>query len=758
MPRLPSPDDYALSTPQAARRLVDVPTIRREPDVYTGAAMQDIGVAAGKYADMLKEATDKLDTAKAQEALSKIQQARLDLTMGTQTAKGAYQAKGGDVLTPTYASGYRSQFDLATEGITKELTPAQLAKLKPHMQRESIGFQTDIARHSMAQAEVYTGIVNENRAKTHTSIGIAKRGDETALDTEVRALRDIANEEATRAGLTGKDDKEKDALIGIQQKYVSPVYVGAITGLLDDRKPELARKLLDKGRLDIEPGARLKLEEQVVKAEEGQKTLSVAGDELRRIEYTNTPTSRVASVMRDTLTAVTTRVESGGMGANGGMVDAKGNLIKGPVIQGGASKGQQAVGPHQFMPSTAKEAAKLAGVKWDEELFNGTSAESRKYHDTLHNAHIESLMKQFGTQAEIYAAYNGGAENVRKAQEKFAKTQKLIDMGASPVLPGSYNPAEGPLSFLDFMAKPSETKPYVSKAIALANSLPDMVRPTKAELETSMAAKFPGRPDLAKAAVGVVEHNLSIQEDARKTEIATTKESIFKLMGQGKAFIEISPSMLNKLPVLEQAAVEKEFRAFADGKARDSNQGFLKKIYDDPNFLARVDAAEWEGPARNLLSKYDYDRFSKQRAAIKGGDMSSIETLDTGSVGRALNTRLTFLGIDPTPKERDTTGVDIVVSARTAVEQSILSRQRTLGRKLTDKETTDHIDEMFRNREVVDPLWGGAKNISILATNASDIPSVARDQIEALLKKSGVTKPTDRQILEQYKKIKLGAN
>lgn len=746
MPRLPTKDDYALSTPAAARRLVDVPTIRQEPDLDTGAAIKQVGAVGFKYADVLREETEKLDALKAQDALNQIQQARLDLTMGE---KGAYSVKAGGVLDPSYQSGFKSRFDTTVEGIMSSLTPAQRAKLTPHAKREGLGFQTDILRHSMAQTEEYKGLVEKGQASTAVNVGIAQRGDPVAFDAEVAKLEALAMSRAQRKGLTGKDDVEKDTIIALRQEMMSPVYVGAITGLLDDRNPERARALLTQGNLAIEPGARLKLNEQITKVEEDSLTRAKAGEILRDVQAANTVPGMLAAVARGTHVA-----ESGGALR---MTGPDGKLIQGPVIASGPMKGQRAVGPFQFMEATAKGAAGKAGVPWDKELFYGTGAESFKYHETLHQAHLNKLLSMFSTRAEIYAAYNAGEGNVVKAKEKFDHVQKLISMGVNPVLPGHYNAnRDGPLTFLDFLPKPGETKPYVRRAITAEATMPDIVRPSKAEIEASLAAKFPGRPDLAKAAATVVEHNLALQEDARKTEIEQAKESAYKLMAMGKAFTEVPPSLINKLPVREQDAMRDVFNKHADSTPRDSLPGLLQQINSDPNYLARISAADWEGPMRLQLSKYDHDRFTKQRAMKLGGDVKEAETLDDGSIGRVLSTRLLFLGIEPTPKKHDAAGRALVTSTRAAIDQSVLERQKQLNRRLTDAELVDHIDTMFRSQALRDKWFGEPESIPVLSMNYSDLSGDIIDTIKADFKKQGINTPTEAQILAAYKQTKLG--
>jgi len=71
-----------------------------------------------------------------------------------------------------------------------------------------------------------------------------------------------------------------------------------------------------------------------------------------------------------------------------------------------------AVGVMQVMPTTAPEAAALAGVEFDDELYRTDEA----YNRLLGTAYLAKMLEQFdGNQAHALAAYNAGPGAVRKA-------------------------------------------------------------------------------------------------------------------------------------------------------------------------------------------------------------------------------------------------------------------------------------------------------------------------------------------------------
>lgn len=104
-----------------------------------------------------------------------------------------------------------------------------------------------------------------------------------------------------------------------------------------------------------------------------------------------------------------------------------------------SSKG--AIGIAQVMPSTGPEAAKLAGVPWDENKFKTDPA----YNASLGEAYFNKQRADFGSDEKALAAYNAGPGAVRSALSKATTAGKPDDW----------------LTYL-----PKETQDYVPKTMA----------------------------------------------------------------------------------------------------------------------------------------------------------------------------------------------------------------------------------------------------------------------------------------------------
>jgi len=86
-------------------------------------------------------------------------------------------------------------------------------------------------------------------------------------------------------------------------------------------------------------------------------------------------------------------------------------------IEGGTGKDGRfltspkgAVGPSQVMPDTAPEAARLAGLKWDEKRYRT----DRDYNLALGEAYYKAQLRTFGDPVKAAAAYNAGPGSAAK--------------------------------------------------------------------------------------------------------------------------------------------------------------------------------------------------------------------------------------------------------------------------------------------------------------------------------------------------------
>lgn len=125
-----------------------------------------------------------------------------------------------------------------------------------------------------------------------------------------------------------------------------------------------------------------------------------------------------------------------------------------------------ATGIAQVMPTTAPEAAKLAGVDWNPELFSrkrtgdaAANKEAEDYNRKLGEAYYREQRHAFGDPMIAAAAYNAGPQAVRDAQQK-AATQGGSYLDYLPKETQSYvmslGPGISPAGGVGLSAKPAD--------------------------------------------------------------------------------------------------------------------------------------------------------------------------------------------------------------------------------------------------------------------------------------------------------------
>jgi hypothetical protein len=77
-----------------------------------------------------------------------------------------------------------------------------------------------------------------------------------------------------------------------------------------------------------------------------------------------------------------------------------------------------AIGAAQIMPKTGPEAAKLAGLDWNEEKYKY----DKDYNKALGKAYFENQLKKFGDYDKAFAAYNAGPNALQRAMAKASIT------------------------------------------------------------------------------------------------------------------------------------------------------------------------------------------------------------------------------------------------------------------------------------------------------------------------------------------------
>lgn len=187
-----------------------------------------------------------------------------------------------------------------------------------------------------------------------------------------------------------------------------------------------------------------------------------------------------------------------------------------------------AVGPGQVMPATGPEAARLAGLPWDEKRFRSDT----QYNDALGAAYFAKQLNDFKDPVIAAAAYNAGPGGVRRALRKArnsgtdwrghlpAETQGYVQKFTQAVSGDAATPAIAPPNDGGRAVVPQaqmEAVPNAPEAPAAqapgAPQLPAEVATQRLAIAQSLLAS--GNPDLASMATQYLNEGLSEQNASR---------------------------------------------------------------------------------------------------------------------------------------------------------------------------------------------------------------------------------------------------
>ena len=539
-------------------------------------------------------------------------------------------------------------------------------------------------------------------------------------DTVNSAVERIRAETYRQAQLLGKSAEWQEAQA---RKLTSNAHKVALLSALEQNDPAYADAYLRKYSGQMDADDILSVRGHITKEMDNRVGLTVATDVLGKMQ----PRIQVGEAERAFNIAVSTE-------SNGRQFGADGKPLTSP-------KG--AIGIAQVMPDTAPEAAKLAGLPWDENRYKNDPA----YNKALGMAYFQrQLQENGGDLAKAYAAYNGGPGRLADAIKQAEKSVKAAQ--ADPNLK--------PKTWLDFM--PQETRDYVAKnmrAFEAGQGQPN--RPTFQEIDDQLRAdpRLAGNPARYKVAREEAERQFNEQTKAIKQReeeaVATAMRGIIE---NGGRFSDLPVSVRAAVPPKEVDNLISFAQKIAKGD--DSTSLWLyAKLAGNPDQLARMNDNEFYA-LRRELSEADFKHFANERAKRTGGGTGSNGPgdLNTQAIKQSLDERLRMLKIDPSPKDDGGNDAARIGGIRRFVDQYFMAAQREAGKKFTDAEVSQHLDALFAKNATFRG-WFSTSSGPMLTMKVGDIDGATRDNIKAAFKRQGIDEPTDAQILNAYWNMKV---
>lgn len=715
MPRVPTYDSFQATPNTMPTARLDAPQTYdfagRQAQQFGDAALR-AGESVGRIALDMQQQANQL---RVDDALNQAKEAALRLTYdkdkGFTSLKGinALERPDGKPLADEYGDTLKDQISQIAGTLGNE---AQRQAFAMHSNDILTSFRGQAIQHEAGEFKTYALSTSEGIQSTALrDIGLNWQNPD-AVNSAVERIR---AETYRQAQLLGKSAEWQDAQA---RKLTSNAHKVALLSALEQNDPGYADSYLKRYSEQMDADDILSVRGHITKDMDNRVGMGVAADVMTKMQ----PRIQVSEGERAFNIAVGT--ESGGR-----QFGADGKPLTSP-------KG--AIGVAQVMPSTAPEAAKLAGMPWDENRYKNDPA----YNRALGMAYFQKqLQDNGGDLAKAYAAYNAGPGRLADAIKRADQSVKLAH----------FDPKLKSFTWLDFM--PQETKDYVAKNMkAYDAGQGQPARPTFQEVDDQLRTD----PRLANSPA---RYKVAREEASRRFEEQTKaikqreEESVANAM---RGIIE-NGGRFSDLPVAVRAAVPPKevdnLLGFAQkiSKGDDSTSLWLyNKLTGNPDALAKMSDNEFFA-LRRELSEADFKHFSDERAKRLGvaGGSNGPGDLNTQAIKQSLDERLRMLQIDPTPKDDGGSDAARVGAIRRFVDQYFTAAQREAGKKFTDAEVSQHLDALFAKNATFRG-WFSNSSGSMLGMKAGDIDGATKDNIKAAYKRQGIDNPTDAQILNAY--------
>lgn len=336
-----------------------------------------LGGALSDFANTQDQIEDDLAQTSANDLL-------LQYQSSTRTAtNGLKEKRGKDALLAR--PGASAAIGTAYDDILGKADARTRRYLEPRLKQYRALADDDVAGYARDQMRVYDDEVGAAR-QVNAAEQATANWDKP--DLRLQFIEDGKTQLRTNLARRGMSDPE--IIANEERKYVSGIHAGIVDNFLVSGDVDGAQVYLEANADDID-----------------------LGDELRLRNALKGPLEqRQAAADFDAVTTGAIGAPGTGMSDFGAILSNEGGVDPKTGAFRVSPKG--AVGPAQVMPATAPEAAKLAGLKWDEKKYRSDPA----YNTKLGEAYYKEMLRQFKDPEVAAAAYNAGPDRVRKALEK----------------------------------------------------------------------------------------------------------------------------------------------------------------------------------------------------------------------------------------------------------------------------------------------------------------------------------------------------
>jgi hypothetical protein len=676
----------------------------------------------------------KVNATVVDDAVDQARQAAMKLTWGTKdeatgNVVGGYKnLKGEQAFRRPSETGLDDeigqQFDDAVKGIVESKITNPLQRQSFEHQVMEIGSQLrqGAAIHQAEQFDAYHDGVYKSMAENLTADFAMV--DPRDLNAQKDALAKLDQTVATRMITAGAP---AEALTVAQRSARSAAVASLFDRVVSDKNYLQAQALLNQWGDKIDPDVATKMKLSI----DGHVAVQL-GQQIGADVYSHTAAPSFSAGDATRAFNVVIGMESGGK-----HTDDKGKVLK-------DGKGMGSVGIAQLQPDTAKAMAKKLGHPEWADLAMQPTKDGEAANRLLGQAYFNELVGQFkGDIPKAMAAYNAGpAWLVGGKDRKGNKIEGALKQAAR----------EGG-DWRDYI--PAETRDYVAKGMRSFGAGEGMPpRPTKADLLARIDAQTTD-PDVRRAAYSYVDQRYAADEQGLKDKQEQAYAEGLRIVREtGGNLNAVPPALKGQIKPEQFKELEGYGRDIVDGKYRTTDPAAYLTVMD-PKVVERMSATQLEA-FRPQLSDEDYKKARQLwQDTHQPAPAKSPDSLDVGTLDSLVNTRLTYLGLNPDPAANDPGGRARVGAIRQFAHQYVLDLQKQAGKKLEtygDLETA--VNNMFLKeqgfRTTVFGVTTGHGKQSVLTSQVRDLPTDTRAQLKAAFKKQRGRDPSDAELLQAY--------
>lgn len=714
MPKVPTYDNFQTSVSASPRPTYNAPSLGGSAQIAqrnvtvdrvdAGLGLRQAGRDITQWADgqqqrqdaaynlqlkAEKEAAQQVDEIRVMDAVNRAKERQYDLTYGQggyslQKGINALEREGGVDLANEFTTKFQKHIDDISGTLGNDNQRLMFQKHAIPMRTEIYGSaEKHIAgEFTRYQSSVYEGtVVNAQRQIAINYNDVSKGG---AIEQGVSAIEAAAR---ATARLEGKSQIEADGKV---RKAVSSAHVLALETALEKNDAAFADGYLKKFGGQMEADDVLKVQGKITKDLDLRTADSVAS---RAVAATlpkmfNTDGDRAFNILIGT--------ESRGQQFG---KDGK------PLT---SSAG--AIGIAQVMPKTGPEAAKLAGLPWDEDRYKNDS----EYNRAIGKAYFGQQLKAFdGNLAHAYAAYNAGP----------GATQKAITRAGG---------REGG-DWLAFL--PAETQAYVKKNMGEYESgggkfsAPTLVE-VHAQVRTALGPN--AKPAVLQAALTRATQQFEDVTKAKKSQedeyVANAQQA---LLQNGGKWGDLPAKIRNAVPPGKIDDVMNFGVRISKGNDV-TDWGLYYKLTTDQTLLKNTNLMA----LRDKLAETEFKQLTGVQVKLNEPNSDSYTNLQ--SAHDVLKGYMKQAGVNPNPKVENKAENEKVGMLTSKFQERLTAREKIEGGKLNPTQINEEAAKLFKPAEIAGTFWNTTKPAGLIGgTDPVKVPKVERDKIVAALTRAG---------------------